>query len=138
VIIDHPDAIYSSSRHILTLANLVYLVCTPEMTALHLARRKVQQIRALGVPNDRLRLVVNRASSWGSLGVKDIGRIVGVPVSWALDNDYAALRDAVWNGGLVEEDSTLAAQLRGLGRSVMGLDALVEDKAPVAVNAPPV
>ena len=139
VVIDHPDAIYSSSRHILTLAGLVYLVCTPEMTALHLARRKVQQIRALGVPNERMRLIVNRASSWGSLGVEDIGRIVGVPVSWALDNDYAALRDAVWNGGLVEEGSTLAAQLRKLGRSIMGLDAEaeVETESPVGVSAPP-
>jgi MinD-like ATPase involved in chromosome partitioning or flagellar assembly len=138
VIIDHPDAIYSSSRHILTLANLVYLVCTPEMTSLHLARRKVQQIRALGVPNDRMRLIVNRASSWGSLGVKDIGKIVGVPVSWALDNDYAALRDAVWNGGLVEEGSTLAAQLRSLGWSVMGREAPVSESAvPVAAVSQP-
>jgi MinD-like ATPase involved in chromosome partitioning or flagellar assembly len=138
VIVDHPDAIYSSSRHILTLSDLVYLVCTPEITSLHLARRKVQQIRAMGVPGERLRLIVNRAGSWGSLGVQDIGKIVGVPVSWALNNDYAALRDAVWNGGLVQDGSELSKQLRELGWSVMGVDAPVaaESAAPAEAHSP--
>jgi pilus assembly protein CpaE len=138
VIVDHPDAIYSSSRHILTLSDLVYLVCTPEITSLHLARRKVQQIRAMGVPGERLRLIVNRAGSWGSLGVQDVGKIVGVPVSWALNNDYAALRDAVWNGGLVQDGSELSKQLRELGWSVMGVDAPVaaESAAPAEIVSP--
>jgi MinD-like ATPase involved in chromosome partitioning or flagellar assembly len=138
VIVDHPDAIYSSSRHILTLSDLVYLVCTPEITSLHLARRKVQQIRAMGVPGERLRLIVNRAGSWGSLGVQDVGKIVGVPVSWALNNDYAALRDAVWNGGLVQDGSELSKQLRELGWSVMGVDAPVaaESAAPAEIASP--
>jgi MinD-like ATPase involved in chromosome partitioning or flagellar assembly len=137
VIVDHPDAIYSSSRHILMLSDLVYLVCTPEITSLHLARRKVQQIRAMGVPGERLRLIVNRAGSWGSLGVQDVGKIVGVPVSWALNNDYAALRDAVWNGGLVQDGSELAKQLRELGWSVMGVDAPVaaESAVPAEVGS---
>jgi MinD-like ATPase involved in chromosome partitioning or flagellar assembly len=137
VIVDHPDAIYSSSRHILTLSDLVYLVCTPEITSLHLARRKVQQIRAMGVASERLRLIVNRAGSWGSLGVQDVGKIVGVPVSWALNNDYAALRDAVWNGGLVQDGSELAKQLRELGWSVMGVDAPVvaESAVPTEIGS---
>jgi Flp pilus assembly CpaE family ATPase len=135
VIVDHPDAIYSSSRHILAMSDLVYLVCTPEITSLHLARRKVQQIRAMGVPGERLRLIVNRTGSWGSLGLEDVGKIAGVPVSWALMNDYAALRDAVWNGGLVQQGSALARQLRELGWSIMGVDAQVaeESAAPVDV-----
>lgn len=138
VIVDHPDAIYSSSRHILTMSDLVYLVCTPEITSLHLARRKVQQIRAMGVPGERLRLIVNRTGSWGSLGVQDVGKIVGVPVSWALNNDYAALRDAVWNGGLVQDGSELAKQLRELGWSVMGVDAPVaaESAATAEMHSP--
>jgi pilus assembly protein CpaE len=134
VIVDHPDAIYSSSRHILMLSDLVYLVCTPEITSLHLARRKVQQIRAMGVPGERLRLIVNRAGSWGSLGVQDVGKIVGVPVSWALNNDYAALRDAVWNGGLVQDGSELSKQLRELGWSVMGVDAPVAAESAVTAE----
>jgi pilus assembly protein CpaE len=133
VVVDHPDAIYSSSRHILAMSDLVYLVCTPEITSLHLARRKVQQIRAMGVPGERLRLIVNRTGSWGSLGLEDVGKIAGVPVSWALMNDYAALRDAVWNGGLVQQGSGLATQLRELGWSVMGVDAQVAaESAPAA------
>ena len=137
VIVDHPDAIYSSSRHVLAMSDLVYLVCTPEITSLHLARRKVQQIRAMGVPGERLRLIVNRTGSWGSLGLEDVGKIAGVPVSWSLINDYAALRDAVWNGGLVQQGSQLAKQLRELGWSVMGVDAQVaeESTAPAEVGS---
>jgi hypothetical protein len=69
--------------------------------------------------------------------VQDVGKIVGVPVSWALNNDYAALRDAVWNGGLVQDGSELAKQLRELGWSVMGVDAPVaaESAVPAEVGS---
>lgn len=119
VIVDLPDPIFSSSRDILNLSDTVYLVCTPELMSLHLARRKAQQIRSLGVPAENLRLVVNRVGSWGSLQTDHVGEVVGIPVTWTLDNDYAALREATWSGGLVPQQAALAQQLQDLGSQII-------------------
>lgn len=110
VIADLPDPLFSSSRAILKMSDRVYLVCTPEITSLHLARRKAQQLRDAGVPNDRLGLLVNRVGAWGSFQPTEVQRVVGVPVVWTLDNDYASLHDATLAGGLVRESSSLSKQ----------------------------
>jgi pilus assembly protein CpaE len=109
-VVDLPDPLFSSSRAILKMSDRVYLVCTPEITSLHLARRKVQQLRDAGVENDRLGLLVNRVGAWGSFQPSEVQRVVGVPVVWTLDNDYASLHDATLAGGLVADDSSLGKQ----------------------------
>jgi pilus assembly protein CpaE len=112
-IADLPDPLFSSSRAILKMSDRVYLVCTPEITSLHLARRKAQQLRDAGVSNDRLGLLVNRVGSWGSFQPSEVQRVVGVPVVWTLDNEYASLHEATLAGGLVAEDSSLGKQFEG-------------------------
>lgn len=109
-IADLPDPLFSSSRAILKMSDRVYLVCTPEITSLHLARRKAQQLRDAGVPNDRLGLLVNRVGAWGSFQPSEVQRVVGAPVVWTLDNDYASLHDATLAGGLLEESASLSKQ----------------------------
>jgi Flp pilus assembly CpaE family ATPase len=118
VIADLPDPLFSSSRHILKMSSRVYLVCTPEITSLHLARRKAQQVREAGVPSDRLGLVVNRVGAWGSFQPSEVQRVVGAPVVWTLDNDYPALHQATIAGGLVTEGSSLDKQFRGLAEHI--------------------
>jgi Flp pilus assembly CpaE family ATPase/ActR/RegA family two-component response regulator len=110
VIVDLPDPLFSSSRTILKMSDRVYLVCTPEITSLHLARRKAQQLREAGVPNDRLGLLVNRVGAWGSFQPSEVQRVVGAPVVWTLDNDYASLHEATLAGGLLAADSSLSKQ----------------------------
>jgi MinD-like ATPase involved in chromosome partitioning or flagellar assembly/ActR/RegA family two-component response regulator len=112
VIADLPDPLFSSSRAILKMSDRVYLVCTPEITSLHLARRKAQQLRDAGVPNDRLGLLVNRVGAWGSFQPSEVQRVVGAPVVWTLDNDYASLHEATLAGGLLAEDSSLSKQFQ--------------------------
>jgi pilus assembly protein CpaE len=118
VIADLPDPLFTSSKHILKVSDRVYLVCTPEITSLHLARRKAQQLRDSGVPNDRIGLVVNRVGAWGSFQPSEVQRVVGAPVVWTLDNDYATLHEATLAGGLVAEDSGLGKQFLGLAEHI--------------------
>jgi pilus assembly protein CpaE len=109
-VVDLPDPLFSSSRTILKMSDRVYLVCTPEITSLHLARRKAQQLRDAGVANERLGLLVNRVGAWGSFQPSEVQRVVGAPVVWTLDNDYASLHQATLAGGLVAESSSLGKQ----------------------------
>jgi Flp pilus assembly CpaE family ATPase len=90
----------------------------------------------MGVPAERLRLIVNRSGSWGSLNVKDVNKVVGIPVDCALDNDYGAVREAAWNGGLVKQDSALAQQLRELGERILGREQDAPEEITATTAAP--
>lgn len=132
VVVDHPDALYSASRAVLSCASFVGIICTPDISALYLVRRKRRAIAALlGREPSRLGLIVNRSTSWGSLDRADVERVAEAPIVAALPNDYAAVRRASWQGGLIEQDSALAAELRRLAERI-------DIEAPRSVQAPEV
>ena len=120
VIADMPAAISDTSAEILESCETIYLVCTPQLTSLHLARRKVSDILAFGLPLARVRLVLNRVGSRNSISAAEVERAVGVPVAWSLANDYVAVTDATVRGGLVPRESELGEQLYRLACNLSG------------------
>jgi Flp pilus assembly CpaE family ATPase len=128
VIADLPAPIYTSTIGILRAADRIYLVCTPEITSLHLAKRKIDRMRNLDVDMGRVRLLLNRSGSNRGLDAAQIERITGIPVQWALDNDYRAVTQAALRGGLVPKDTALSQQLEHLGALI--LDELDGAKSP--------
>jgi Flp pilus assembly CpaE family ATPase len=132
VVVDHPDALYSASHAVLSRASFVGIICTPDISALYLVRRKRRAIAALlGRDPNRLGLIVNRATSWGSLDRADVERVAEAPILAALPNDYAAVRRASWQGGLIERDSALAVEMLKLAERI-------DIAAPPSVQAPDV
>lgn len=119
VIVDLPSPLLSAALDTLVVSDLCFLVCTPEITSLHLAKRKVDQLKARGMAGEPLRLLVNRAGSLGGLENRHIERIVGAKVEWAIDNDYAAVRKAAWEGGLVAPDTALWQQTGQLAEELL-------------------
>ena len=118
-LVDLPPATLSSAVDVLQRSHLVYLVCTPEITSLHLALRKLSYLESSGVSSDRVRLLVNRASSWGGLDVAAIEKVVGKRIEWLIDNDYRAVRQSALEGGLVSPGSSLRQQFAHLGTELL-------------------
>ena len=110
-VLDFPAPLYASSLKALADVDSVHVVCTAEITSLHLAKQKIERMREYGIEPPRLRLLVNRVGSWGSVETRHIEQITGLPAEWALDNDYPAVRGAALRGGLVSADTALAQQL---------------------------
>ena len=119
VVADLPAPIYSSTVGILRAADRIYLVCTPEITSLHLAKRKIDRMRNLDIGTEKLRLLLNRSGSNLGLGAEQIEKITGLPVQWALDNDYRAVTEAALRGGLIPRDTALSQQLEQLGALIL-------------------
>ena len=129
VIADLPPALGASSVRALEVADRCYIVCTPEVTSLHLARRKVDLLRSRSFDMSRLRLLINRMGTSHGLDTPQVERIVGAQVEWVLDNDYEAVRRAAWNGGLVASSTALAQQTQELGVEIVkGLK--IEERNP--------
>jgi pilus assembly protein CpaE len=120
VILDLPSALMTSTRDILALTDTLYLICTPEVTSLHLARRRTSELMEMGMPQDRLHVVVNRAGSGQHLPTHDLSQVIGFPIYCSLDNDYLALNDAWEEARLLSKQVRLGRQLYELGSAIVG------------------
>ncbi|MBI3695862.1 MAG: hypothetical protein HY238_13605 [Acidobacteria bacterium] len=121
VVADLPSPVYTSCQDVLVQADAVYIVSTPEIVSMHLARRKVLELRALGIPTEDLRLVVNRVGSKRSFSAEEVAASIGLPVTWILRNDYKAVNAASLGGRLVQEDCELGKQFQELAWNIMSL-----------------
>ncbi|MDA1312506.1 MAG: hypothetical protein O2968_04135 [Acidobacteria bacterium] len=125
-VVDFPAALHASCRDVLGLANSVYLISTPEVVSLHLARRRVNELVNLGLSNNDIHLILNRVGSKKTLNVEDVAEVVGIPVFSSLPNDYAAVSDASLKGGLIPNDTRLGREITNLAVRIVGADAPAE------------
>ncbi len=130
VIADLPTALYSSCHEIVGMADAVYVVSTPEVVSLHLARRRVSELLDLGVKHESIHLVLNRVGSKKTLNVGDVAEVVGIPVFASLSNDYAGVSDAALKGGLVPKESNLGREIRKLAQQIVGTPPAEGAKPP--------
>ncbi len=95
--VDLPDTLNATSLATLREANQIFLVTTPELPALRMARLKALLLQKLEL-RDKVSLLVNRASKRMELGVEEIEKTVGLPVSMSFPCDYANVSKAIQNG----------------------------------------
>ncbi len=113
ILIDLPDAIYTSCWEVLDRARQVLLVSTPEMSSLYLARRKIAQLVSHGIPRDSIRLLLNRCSP---LDVKpeEVEKFLNLPVLASFGNFYGVVVKAFRDGTFIPENSKLGSQFAQL------------------------
>lgn len=89
----------------------VFLVCTAELPALHLAREKLSFLRAAEL-EDRVRVVLNRSTKRDAISRAEIEKLLGLPVDIVFPNDYRGVHNAVASGKPVEADTELGKKFR--------------------------
>lgn len=88
----------------------ILLVCTPEATVLHMARRRLARLKALGL-EDRVRVVVNRVSSIGFVSAAQIPTLLGHEVYATIRNDYRRIGEALIAGRRISPQSPLGHEI---------------------------
>lgn len=129
VIGDLPASLSPTIGECARLAERLYLVCTPQLVSIHLARRRLEEMKALGVELARVRLIVNRSDSKRAISKATIEDALKLPIDFALPNDYEAVHQAAVRGGLVDSGSRLAERLEALTRHIFGVQEAAEQKA---------
>ena len=120
VIADMPPGMYSAGLEAMRAAANVYLVCTPDLTSLHLARRRVSELLANGIERGQLRVILNRSDSRRAVNRTDIERVIGMALFFELANDYGAVHRAAVAGALVDSDTELGRDLSALAGRIAG------------------
>lgn len=101
----------------------IFLVCTAEIPALHLARAKTEFLRSAGL-EERVSVLLNRAEKRSSFSVQDVEKLLGVRVRCSFPNDPKRVGNALDGGTCVDPNSDLGRQFDTLAA------ALGEPKAP--------
>lgn len=110
VAVDLPGSMDDYECEVLMRATRIFLVCTPDIGALHLARRKASWFHDVRL-NDKVSLVLNCAERRGALSVGEIERIVQLPVRYLVPASVNEVAKAVRNGSIIEGSSSLAKQI---------------------------
>lgn len=132
VVSDLPPAVYDGHEAVLAESEGIFLVCTPDIVALHLARRRVDEIRRLGLPDDVTKLVVNREAGV-SYRPEEIKSLVGRPPARTLPNDYRSVNGAWIEGRLVGENCDFGRLLHKFAKDL--LDSTEPAERPQAAPA---
>jgi len=120
VFVDLPELVNEASAEVVRCARGVFVVATPELPSLHMARQRCAELEVYEVPRDRIHILLNRRER-GSLPLADIEQALGRPVFATLPNDYKHVRDAILESRLVDPASPFGQSCLALARKVSGL-----------------
>jgi pilus assembly protein CpaE len=105
------------SVEILHQSKQIFLVCTPEVPSLHLAREKLQFLRGLELES-RVKILLNRAERRGLLSASEVEKVLGVPVYMSFPNDYIGVHKALTSGKNVNPTSELGIGFAALAGAI--------------------
>ena len=94
VVADLADTFDEMSLTVLREASRIFLVTTPELPALRLARQKVRLFRKLEL-EDRLSLLLNRVTKKMELSIDEIEKTVGLQVMASFPSDYVSVTKSI-------------------------------------------
>ena len=105
------------SIEILHEARQIFLVCTPEVPSLHLAREKLRFFRTMDLES-RVKILLNRAQRRSLIPVSEIEKVLGKPVFMSFPNDYVGVHKALTAGKQVSPASELGKGFHALAETI--------------------
>lgn len=133
VIVDTGSTLSDVTIAALQHAAQVLWVTTPEYASVHDSLQAMSVIRGLGLPDDRIRLVLNVASGDSDVRPSSVEQALGAPIFWSVPYDRRLRRAAQIGQPVVDAqpNSPAAASLRDLADLLTGAI-----KSPAAKRAP--
>ena len=84
IVIDTSPSFHGPMLTALDHSDVLLLICTPEIPTLKNVRLGLDTLRRLSFPEDRIRLVLNRAGADAEIGAAEVEGALGTPVSFEL------------------------------------------------------
>ncbi len=125
VVVDSPAGISEVTAAILDAASTVLLVTTPEVPTLRRTHACIRMLQGLGFPLEKVKVVLNRASSKTRITAEEAEEVLTQPLAWQVPNDYAAMKAAAFGSPVVisQPKTTLSRSVREIARQLGGVPA---------------
>jgi pilus assembly protein CpaE len=123
VIVDVGCTLMPPATTALQLSEQILLVANPDVPCLRNLQRIIDAVKAAGVPAERTKIVLNRASEFEVLSTAQIERVVGFTITHSVSSDYRSVASAVNSGVPVSalKVTELTKQLESVARGVAGV-----------------
>jgi pilus assembly protein CpaE len=118
VIVDLPGTMEDFEIATMHQAGKIFLVCSGDLTGLHMARQKVERLRSLQLL-ERVAVVMNRVDKRVGLPIRDIEAMLGLPILATVPTDERSIAEAVEGGRSVNPKSPLGMQLEVIARRMV-------------------
>jgi pilus assembly protein CpaE len=119
--LDLPGQMDQASIAVLRESSKIYLVCTQELTCLHMLRRKAAILRKLGL-EDKVQVLVNRYDKKDVMKLEQIAEVVGCKVVTTLPNDYKQSTVGSQIGTNVDPKGALGKGFERVAHAILHLD----------------
>ncbi len=123
VVLDLPPVFSRLSLFVLSEVESAFLVATPDLVSLHMARRAVGFLGQLGFSRDRFQIIVNRHDRRKDLSVADMEKIFNCPVFATLPEDPRAVHRMVTRVEPLGKECELGRALDQLAAKAAGATA---------------
>ena len=127
ICVDLPGDGSDNEFETLRLAKEIFLVCSPDLGILHMAKRRSEMLHSLGL-GAAVSVIMNRADSRGSLPLSDIEGILNLPVSFSVSSEYVQIAEATKMGVPLEGRSPIVSQIENIARHIRPVGASRESK----------
>jgi pilus assembly protein CpaE len=117
LLVDCGGRLDEATRTAAAVADLIFLVCSPDVPSVKNAWRRLHLLDRQGVDLGRVRLIVNRLDKNPPLSEADIESNLGIPIAATIANDPGRCQHAVNVGTLlrdVDRRSTAARDISNL------------------------
>lgn len=129
-LLDFADPRAAIESGFIPLADRVLLVMTNELAALHAAQRTITLLQLSTAETGRLAIIVNRYTSDAGLKSADLKTVLQAEPFAILNNDYAAVQNALLDGRPVPRSSRFRTSVGALSTKLVGKTAPAEKHAP--------
>lgn len=141
VVIDAGSTLHACAAAAILASDQVMLVANPDVPCLRNLQRLRDMVRLVGVPDERLRIVLNRTSDLEVLSVRQIEQALGRHVDHSFTSDYRTVAAALNTGVPVAwvRPSVLKGEFERFARALLvggGAPALPPDPADPTRDAP--
>jgi len=106
------------SLEVMQESKRIFVVCTPEIPSLHLARQKFQLLSGMDL-GERVAVLLNRSQRRPVITPAQIEQLLGVPVYMEFPNDYRGVHKALTTGREVDAQTELGKQFTQLSYEIM-------------------
>ncbi|MDP2999418.1 MAG: ATP-binding protein [Bryobacterales bacterium] len=123
-VVDLGRGLSDYSLSLLDHLDSAFLVTTPDVLALARSRQIVEALAESSYPPERIHLVVNRTTGRAQLTLKDIERLLKLPVEAALPDASDDLATSYAHGKLAPAGSALGEKFAGFAARLAGIQPL--------------
>jgi pilus assembly protein CpaE len=119
-VLDLPGAPTAVTAGFAGQAEVLLVVTTNELAALHTTRRSIESLEHAGIDRTRLRLILNRYLPGAGLKREDVRTALRIEPAAVLGNDYQAVQEAILAGKPVSHSAAFSRGVQALARQLAG------------------